>query len=226
MSIQANINQGISLAGFLIQTNPAIQEKAKVKRELRTIQTEGEAVAKAANIEREIALATNRGRTEEVFTKETADKFESEVIPTAKRLNELKEKRFKLAPTIENYQKLTEGREQVEQLETAVSEFKERREPLTIKEEAVEKYKAAERERKVAEEVKVLEKAAASTMAKQEQKRGGRRSFASYHEKMLASQGFDPSKIPQATKREMMNQYSTKERREIMDKIDKEGSNG
>ena len=217
MSIQSNVNQGISLAGFLIQTNPAIQEKAKTKRELASLGRQEAAVTQA----REVA------------------QLPKEKLLYQDELTDIKRRQFELEPSTESYKGYRGAYEATEKgaLEKAraiapepTAEDIEQNKQEYIEAESLRRFEEAKREEEINKAVEALreseQKAIDSTIAKQEQKRKSRRSFASYHEKMLASQGFDPSKIPQATKEEMMNQYSKKERRDIMNKIDKEGSNG
>lgn len=107
MSIQSNINTGLSLASFLIGQNPNIQEASKKRAELKSLEKRAEAVSSySAAINQGIAqtlMAGNPEATEQGF-KDLA-KYRAEGA-------EIAEQQFKLDPSKETYEawKNEEGR--------------------------------------------------------------------------------------------------------------------
>lgn len=201
MSIQANINQGISLAGFLIQTNPAVQEHAKTRRELKTLtkaeskaQAQWEAMGPKSEKVLENLIQAEGPEATARAAQDVTTTF-GDYATVGGTLKEIAERRFKLDPSPETYEKLDLRRVQEEGFSTY------RNAVQTLADEAAKK-------------------AQDNLVAKQNEKRASRRNFAEYHDALLKSQGFDPTKIPKETKTEMMKQYSKSERKKIMDKED------
>lgn len=211
MSIQANINQGISLAGFLAQTNPYLQEKSKTRRELKSLSKQEAAVKSAQDIV----------TTKEAKSNVTDPTNMAQLHRMQDELAGIKERQFRLEPSDEAYeefQKVYGGTKQG----MAESGFRESGSAeITAKQRFTQEQEAEEVNKYLQQYRDAAKKAQDNLAAKQNEKRASRRrNFANYHDNLLRSQGFDPTKIPKETKAEMMKEYSKSERKKIMDKED------
>lgn len=201
MSIQANINQTLSLAGMLTAMNPAVRAAAEKRTELSNLtkaESKAQAQWEAMGPETEKVLQNLAQSEDPTATKRAAE----EVATTFEdygnvggTLKKIAERRFELDPSSETYEKLKLRRTQ----EQGFSDTKSAVQALADE---------------------AAKKAQDNLALKQNEKRASRRNFAEYHDALLKSQGFDPTKIPKETKTEMMKQYSKSERKKIMDKED------
>lgn len=103
MSIQANVNQIISLSTLIATQNPGVKAAGEKRAALKT----NEQALRAA----EEGIATARYAQESNAAKSPEERTRPEPIaPLYKERNELLEERFKLDPTIENWEELHKGR--------------------------------------------------------------------------------------------------------------------
>lgn len=94
MSIQSDINQTVGMASALLSINPSVQEAAKKRSELRSVDKQ---LSANTELQKEVA---NRPTTKDYSGME--DKLDTE-------RRDLLEQKFRLKPTAENLRKLKEA---------------------------------------------------------------------------------------------------------------------
>lgn len=107
MSIQSNVNQGLSIAALLTQTNPSLKAKAQERAQAKAFGEKQATLSKAKEIVSSEAagLAKKRPRIDEkkaANLEERAAKAE-ELAGISKEMISAQEKEFKRKPTAEGY---------------------------------------------------------------------------------------------------------------------------
>lgn len=184
MSIQANINQGLSLASVLASQNPTLksmgERNAKIKELERRAKQENkqyQAMKVGLNVP---------GRTS-IETLEDIASFGESAVKTSKEL-------FELDPTTQRYASLKETQGMVKEA-SELAEFGRK-----------------------------IEAAKQALAVAQEQKRNTRRKFTDYMKDEPTSLGPSFGELDPNLQKAIAKQYTSKERKSIMDR--KDASNG
>jgi hypothetical protein len=205
MSIQSNVNQMISIAGVLLNTNPTLQARAKAREE-----------AKAKELERKKTLENLTQK--KAILKEGIDVAAGEAKPEVgeallKKYGATALEQFELDPTKENLADYTST------LPGPSVTFKE--EPEKI---AQELYEEEEYQREVQDYLNMYrgmsEKATGVLSAKQEEKRKTRRNFLDYIKEEPTSLGGTVGELDPKLQKAIAKNYSKSERKKIMDRKD------
>ena len=107
MSIQSNINQGLSIAAFLAQTNPALKAKAEDRAQIKAFEAKQSNLTSAKNIisSEAAALAKKRPRLDESKVKNLEARAEKaeELAGISKEMITAQKKEFERKPTESGY---------------------------------------------------------------------------------------------------------------------------
>lgn len=192
MSIQANINTMLSLAGILASQNPSLQAMAKKRSDIANLNKQEKAINAAI-----AATGAN------IAAKE----------PYGEQLTEVKKKQFELDPTAESFKayKETEPR-RVLTTEAEPEDIARERYESELKEQEVNQYLQMYRNAET--------KAQETLQTKQEEKRKTRRNFLDYMKNEPTSLGGTFGELDPALQKKIASQYSRAERKKIMDRKD------
>ena len=205
MSIQANINQMLSLAGILASQSPQLTAMAKKREELSELSKKEKVLQK----QYEIVSGSTAPKEGESDKRPVADEFGTEVftgIPDVNRAEKIEgelaniaQERFVFSPSDETY----------------AAALQSDQEPgPNVPKEASERVSAFKRhleaEKKAQEAVKV----------KQEETRKTRRNFLDYMKDEPTSLGGTFKELDPALQKKIISQYSKAERKKIMDRKD------
>lgn len=206
MSIQATINSTLSLASLLATQSPGLKAKAEKRAELKSL-----------------------GRKEEVLSKAVSESAGDPKIgqELTDKLGEIKKQQFELDPSDKSFQAYrqqhyhtTEGQQE------RATTFRE--DPQAVAEEL---YDELQYKREVAANLEAMMKpqeasvkAQDAVIVAQEQKRKTRRNFLDYMKDEPVSFGKSAGgtigQLKPELQKEILSQYSKKERKEIMDRKD------
>lgn len=218
MSIQSNVNQSLSLAGLLAASSPTIKDFAERQAKIREIKTKEKLLKKQYEVVGGKSRPATAGDT--ILPPSQLIKGGTEVIvqpPSLEKakeiqdkLTELKQEKFDIKPTEENYSEALRSRyEGPSDLDTSVyDEFN-----LNIQ---------AENARKKAQE------AWERTKAEQAARRKSRRKFIDYIKDEPTSLGATVGELDPRIQKEILKSYSRADRKKIMKEKDaaKETSGG
>ena len=208
MNIQSNINQGLSVASMLLTMHPALRAKAEKRAELKNLgqrekvlQKQYKTVAgtvkdvEAGEKVPEMLKADEFGGSK--FTNppdvERAEKIEG-------KLADIAEKRFDIEPTSENY------------AEALHAEYGGVPSGLSTEKNQISQFKANLAAAKAQDNLK----------AKQKEKRQGRRNFKDYIASEPTSLGGSVGELDPKIQKFIAQSYSKAEKKQIMDRKDKE----
>ena len=197
MSIQATLNQGLSIAALLATQSPAY--KAKQEERLAS----DKLARKESALRQQIESISNIAEKESV----------------GKELSEVKKQQFELKPSSESYKAYKETTTQ------PVATFHADPEELAM--EAAESRFAKEQfETRVNDILGQLreasQKASTSVQAAQEQKRKSRRNFIDYMKDEPTSWGLTFGELDKKVQKNIAKQYTKKDKQQIMDRKDAE----
>lgn len=196
MSIQSNINQGLSLAALLATQNPSLQEIAKKRSEIASLNKQEKAIN---------AAIESTGK--DIAAKE----------PYGEQLTEVKKRQFELDPTAESFKAYKETTPtRVATFEADPEEIAQERYESELKEQEVNQYLQMYRNAET--------KAQETLQTKQEEKRKTRRNFLDYMKDEPTSLGGTFGELDPALQKKIANQYSKSARKKIMNRKDE--SNG
>lgn len=192
MSIQSNINQGLSLAALLATQNPSLQEIAKKRSEIASLNKQEKAINAAIE-------ATGK----DIAAKE----------PYGEQLTEVKKRQFELDPTAESF-KAYKGKKSERVLNTPAQ-------PEDIAQERYEQESKQQEVNQYLQIYRGAETKAQETLkTKQEEKRKTRRNFLDYMKDEPTSLGSSFGELDPALQKKIASQYSRAERKKIMDRKD------
>lgn len=164
MSIQANINQTLSLASLLMGSNEAIQASARKRRELKNLASQEQAIKSAIEVTgSDIAAKESYGE----------------------QLTEIKKKQFELDPTKESFQAYKST------LPTTVTEVEA--EPEEIAKEIYESEKAENEIRSMVDAMHRADKSAMEASEVEAERLKRSREFAKKITEGVSGLSFDPN---------------------------------
>lgn len=192
MSIQSNINQGLSLAALLATQNPSLQEIAKKRSEIASLNKQEKAIN---------AAIESTGK--DIAAKE----------PYGEQLTEVKKRQFELDPTAESFKAYKETTPtRVATFEADPEEIARERYESELKQQEVNQYLQMYRNAET--------KAQETLKTKQEEKRKTRRNFLDYMKNEPTSLGGTFGELDPTLQKKIASQYSRAERKKIMDRKD------
>lgn len=193
MSIQSNINQGLSIASLLISQNPQVQAAAKKRTDIRNLSQQEESINKAIE-----------STGSDIAAKE----------PYGEALSDIKKKQFELSPseeTFKAYKETTPSR--VLTVEASPEEIAQERFEAEQKEAEVNQYLEMYRSAET--------KAQENLAVKQNEKRNTRRNFLDYMRDEPISLGGAFGELDIKLQKKIAQQYSKAEKKKIMDRKDR-----
>lgn len=195
MSIQSNINQIISVAGILASQNPSLREKAARKAEIRDL--ENELSANVGALKEHIKKDTSSKVTDQTADPEEAQRIITsnweELVSRHEEIRDTAEKLYKKDPTKERLEVYRNARDISAEQRTEFDKF-------------MATFKKAEESLEIA----------------QEEKRTARRNFMDYLKDEPTSLGGTVGELDEKLQKEIKKQYSSKDRKSMMDRKDKE----
>lgn len=205
MSIQAGINQALSVAGLFASQSPALKDKAEKRAELKSLGRKEKVLSKA--------VSESAGAGDSKLAQELVDE-----------IGEIKKQQFEVDPSEKSFQAYrqqhygtTEG-----QKERAITTQED---PQALAEELYEqiqyKSEVASNLESMLKPQEASVKAQEAVTVAQEQKRKTRRNFLDYMKDEPTSFGKTIGELDPKLQQTILKDYSKAERKKIMDERDK-----
>lgn len=201
MSIQAGINQSISTLGGLAMLNPSLRAMAEKRSTLKNLKEQEKGITSA----RDIALQA--GQADDVMDYQT-------------KLANVKKAQFETDPSTESFQAYQEAYASTPEASAKRATHipadpeeigRERAEQLDFEDE-VNYYTDFYRQK--------AQQATNATVAKQEEKRAGRRHFMSYLKDEPISGGITVGQLSKDAQKQIASKLSKQQRKDLMDRKD------